>query len=470
MIVQMYFNEWKWFLRNSLLRTLVMVFGVSLTVVTWFGLSQSESQILAQEEAHHHIRAQWDEMEPSNPHSAAHFGSYAFKPMSVLSSVDEGINGITGNVLRLEGHTQNEMMFSEASQSQILSKFGKLKPSLLFQFLIPLLLLFLSFDAYPREIQSGRLKLLVNQGVSISRLVMAKVSCVWTIGLGLLVITLCTQILFAPAGLEGDQWTRLFVLMTTYSMYYLVLINMTVLMSLWLRSATASISVMIGLWILWTIFVPKIIGNVAEQMVSLPTRIEFQEAMSQDRSEGIDGHNPSDERRNKLEQDTLTKYNVETLEELPINFAGIVMQADEEYGNDVWDKHFGQLYIQLEHQKGIVQYSGLLNPFSSVQSLSMGTAGTDMFHHLDFLRQAEDYRRIFIKTLNDEYAFGGAKTGERGWKADTAFFQSVKDFTYTQPSLGTVLSKYIVDIVVLFMWSVLSILLLTTVSKRSSVL
>ena len=470
MIVQLYLNEWKWFLRNSFLRTLAVVFGVSLIAVTWFGLIQNQAQLDAQEQAHEHIRAQWDEMEPSNPHSAAHFGSYAFKQTSVLSSVDEGINGITGNVLRLEGHTQNEMMFSEASQSQVLSKFGKLKPSLLFQYLIPLLLLFLSFDAYPRERRSGRLKLLVNQGVSIFQLVLAKVCCVWTIGLALLVMTLCTQVLCAPSALNPDHWIRLFLLMTGYATYYLVLINITVVVSLWLRSATASMSMMLGIWILWTVFLPKITGSVAEQMVPLPTRVEFQEAMSQDRAEGIDGHNPSDERKKRLEEETLKRYNAQTLEELPINFSGIVMQADEEYGNDVWDKHFGELYRQLENQKNLVQYSGLANPFGAVQSLSMGTAGTDMFHHLDFLRQAEGYRRVFIKTLNDEYAFGGSKTGERGWKADTAFFQSVEDFTYAQPSIRTVLSNYLVDIVVLFIWGLVSFVTLGIVSKRSSVL
>ena len=71
------------------------------------------------------------------------------------------------------------------------------------------------------------------------------------------------------------------------------------------------------------------------------------------------------------------------------------MQADEEYGNAVWDKHFGALYVQLEEQKNIVQVTGLINPFISVQSISIGSAGTDMYHHLDFLRQAEDYRRIY---------------------------------------------------------------------------
>ena len=68
-----------------------------------------------------------------------------------------------------------------------------------------------------------------------------------------------------------------------------------------------------------------------------------------------------------------------------------------------------------------------------------------MFHHLDFLKQAENYRRVFIKTLNDEYAFGGSRTGERGWKADTAFFQSVEDFKYVHPTFFDLSSKYVTD-------------------------
>ena len=145
------------------------------------------------------------------------------------------------------------------------------------------------------------------------------------------------------------------------------------------------------------------------------------------------------------------------------------MQADEEYGNEVWDKHFGSLYRQLENQKKMVQYSGIINPFGAIHSLSMGAAGTDMFHHLDFLKQAENYRRVFIKTLNDEYAFGGAKTGERGWKADTAFFQSVKDFAYQSPSFSNIASKYLLDVLVLLFWFVASLLLLLS-SKKASVL
>ncbi|MAQ69893.1 MAG: hypothetical protein CMD23_02220 [Flavobacteriales bacterium] len=155
---------------------------------------------------------------------------------------------------------------------------------------------------------------------------------------------------------------------------------------------------------------------------------------------------------------------------MPVNFSGILMQADEEYGNDVWDKHFGNLYKQLEIQKRNYQLSGFFNPFASVQSLSMGTAGTDMFHHLDFLKQAENYRRFFIKKLNNEYAFGGSKTGDRSWKADTEFFQSVKDFSYSFPVFLSFVSKYILDILFLLLWSVCLLFLLKYSSEKTIIL
>ena len=256
----------------------------------------------------------------------------------------------------------------------------------------------------------------------------------------------------------------------SYSFYYLIIVLLTIFISLALKSATGALSLTMVVWVLWTIFLPKIIGKSVEKISPLPSRVAFQNAMDSDRSKGIDGHNPSAEREGELIKETLAKYNVNNLEELPVNFTGILMQADEEYGNKVWDKHFGDLYTQLQTQKMYYQLSGFFNPFVSVQNLSMATSGTDMFHHLDFLKQAENYRRFFIKKLNDEYAFGGAKTGDRDWKADTEFFQSVKDFSYQFPSFISFLSKYIVDIFLLFIWFFILMLSTMFLSKKNTVL
>ena len=96
----------------------------------------------------------------------------------------------------------------------------------------------------------------------------------------------------------------------------------------------------------------------------------------------------------------------------------------------------------------------------------MASCGTDLLHHLNFLVSAEEYRRYFIKTLNDEYAFGGSKTGESGWKATNDFFRSIKDFSYKESTFASVFYKYWIDIFCLVFWSFGLILLIIALSKK----
>ena len=229
------------------------------------------------------------------------------------------------------------------------------------------------------------------------------------------------------------------------------------LLSLILKNNTGALSLTVIIWVLWVVFLPKIIGNTVEKIKPLPTRVEFQKEMDNDRSQGIDGHNPSNKRKDELVQKTLAQYRVANLEELPVNFRGILMQADEEYGNKVWDTHFGALYIQLQKPKNIYQFSGIINPFASLQSLSMGTAGTDMFHHLNFLRQAENYRRNLIKKLNNKWRDGN-------W--NKSFFQSIEDFKYQTPSFLILIKNYVIDILCLSLWSIILIVSLKHLSKK----
>ena len=444
-----------------------MVAGIGLLfTVTIFGIAQNNKQIKSQQDAHSYIRAQWDEMDPSNPHSAAHFGTYAFKPNSILNCLDEGVNAVTGLVLRLEGHKQNEVTFSEASQSLTVSKFGKFKVSLIFQFIIPIFLIFLAFNTYTSEISSGRLKLLLIQGNSLRTIVFAKIFSLLSVATILLLFTLMVQLFFNFSYIKLDHIIRLNVFFWSYFIYYFIIISFTVLLSLIFKRNTSALSLTIITWLLWTIFLPKTIGNFTESITPLNTRIELSEKMQEDRSKGIDGHNPFDSRKKDLEQEVLVRYDADSISQLPINFTGILMQADEEYGNKVWDKHYGQQYKNLETQKSNYQLSGLINPFASLQSLSMASSGTDLLHHLDFLKAAELYRRYFIKTLNDEYAFGGSKTGDRGWKASNEFFRSIEDFRYKEANFSSILFKYFTDIFCLLFWSLSLVVAINYFSRK----
>ena len=99
----------------------------------------------------------------------------------------------------------------------------------------------------------------------------------------------------------------------------------------------------------------------------------------------------------------------------------------------------------------------------------MGFAASDNCHHQEFLVQVENYRRGFIKTLNDEHAFGGSKTGEWGWKADNAFFKSVPDYKYQPVALASVFPNYVPDLMLLTGWTVFISLLLILVTKKMQI-
>jgi ABC-2 type transport system permease protein len=463
-------NEWLYLFRTRVLLGTSVAFLLVLMVSVVLGYYQTKKQTQNYQTAQKHVREQWESIKEMNPHGAAHYGTYVFKPTTLLSTLDEGVNSITGNVLRVEGHVQNEIVHSEASQMMAVSKFGKLKSSLLLQYVVPLVLIFLAFHSVSQEKQSGRLKLLLLQGTKLHQLILAKTFSVWLYGIALLTVTILTYTLINLQTLDADILTRAAGFFLAYCLYYFIVSGLTVFFSARWQNATVALTSMLGIWIIWTIFLPNMMMSTVEKLYPLPSRNEMQTAMKEDRSKGIDGHNPSAERKKELEKEVLKKYNVDSLSQLPINFDGLVMQADEEYGNKVWDKHFGHLRRVFSAQKRAYQLGGIINPFVSLRNTSMGFAASDNLHHQEFLVQVENYRRVFVKILNDKLAFGGSKTGDWAWKADNAFFKSVPDYSYKPIALASVLGSYAWDVFFLAFWTFLVTALLFFGTKKMQIL
>ncbi|MEM1219758.1 MAG: DUF3526 domain-containing protein [Bacteroidota bacterium] len=463
-------NEWLSLSRHRVLLGLSVGFLGLLFLTIYLGNLQSKEETKQYIKAKDHLREQWERIDSMNPHGAAHYGTYVFKPSTLLSSLDDGVNNITGKVLRVEGHVQNEIVYSEASQNKTISKFGKLKSALLLQYIIPLFLLFLAFQSIHGEKLSGRLKLLLLQGTKPSKLLFAKTLAVSLYGIGLLLLTILASSALNYESITGDIIDRAALLLLVYSLYYFILTALTIYLSARLTNANLALTTMLGAWIFWTIFLPNILMSSVESWHQLPSRERFKAAMKEDRSQGLDGHNPADERAQKLEETILKEYGVDSLSQLPINFDGIVMQEDEEYGNQVWDKHFGNLRMIFEQQKRSYQLGGLVNPFIALRNASMGFAGSDNLHHQEFLVQVENYRRVFIKRLNDEHAFGGSKTGDWDWEADNAFYKSVNDFDYRPTAISSVLGSYLFDLIILAGWATLAIVLLFLAAQKMRIL
>ena len=78
---------------------------VAATAVGWRGWSEVRAERgRAEAEARHQFEGQ----EEKNPHAAAHYGLYVFKPKATLAFLDPGVDPYTGVSVYLEAHRRND--------------------------------------------------------------------------------------------------------------------------------------------------------------------------------------------------------------------------------------------------------------------------------------------------------------------------------------------------------------------------
>ncbi len=119
-------------------------------------------------------RQNWLAQGTKNPHSAAHYGVYAFKPRNVLSFVDQGVDPYTGVAVWLEAHKQNDFKYRPVQDANALARFGDLTAAAVLQILVPLLIVLLAFSAFAGEREQGTLRQLLAIGIPRQSLVAGK--------------------------------------------------------------------------------------------------------------------------------------------------------------------------------------------------------------------------------------------------------------------------------------------------------
>jgi ABC-2 type transport system permease protein len=115
-------------------------------------------------------------------------------------------------------------------------------------------------------------------------------------------------------------------------------------------------------------------------------------------------HNPNDPHFAQFKADTLAKYGKTRVEDLPVNYGGLVMLEGERLTTSVFTEQAQQLQRALSSQSAWVQQFAWLNPLLSVQRASRSAAGSDLESHLYFLNAAEVRRYALVQRLNHIHA------------------------------------------------------------------
>jgi len=452
-------EEWREWLRSRLTVLSFIVFTLLLlftTVLTMLDAQEAHHQRLhMQEQAEDAFLSQPDR----HPHRMVHYGHYVFRAPPPLSYFEPGVYAVTGQSLFLEGHRQNSVMFADARAEARTGGFGALTPAKLYHLFLPLLIIALGHGVILREREARTLGPLLSQGVSGARLYRGKL-----LALAVLIGLLSLPALFSSvaASLSGENLLASTTLYLGNLLYLGVWAALALLLSLIAPSRGIALGVLCGVWVLTVLVIPRI--GVTSASFALPTegKILTDMRMNEDLRKLGNGHNAADPAFAKLRANLLAQYDVDSVEELPVNFRGIVSSRNETDTTETLNAYANKRMQRERDQAAHLSAYGWLSPYLAVGNASRHLAGTDLETHHRFLREAEAVRYDFVQGLNQAHiealsyeADMNRNSGEEGARrarVDASNWQVLDDFRFAPAPAIERLSRASAKLTSLGLW------------------
>jgi ABC-2 type transport system permease protein len=415
--------------------------------------TESEETFLAQPDRH--------------PHRMVHYGHYLFRTPTPLSIVDPGLDAVTGQSIFLEGHRQNTAMFAESAASADLGGLAWLNPAMVYQLFAPLIIIILGYGSVVREREASTLSSMLAIGVTGRQLLAGKA----------LALIICTMFLLLPLALggmlalsKGESIAAVFALLGIYFLYLVVWTLLTLLVSTLFKKRSTVMAAIIGVWLILCLVLPSIAVNFATGSEPLAGKIETDLKMLSDLRKLGDGHNANDPAFQKLRADLLKKHKVDRIEDLPINYRGIVAVEAEQKLTEVLNEYADSRMAIEAKQEDIISTYGALTPALAIVFASRSIAATDLAHYHRFQREAESVRFDFVQGLNrahvEELSYQddiNRNKDEASWlraRVDASNWQVLDQFSFQAASVSQRIENALSSIGMLLAWLVISLVLL----------
>ena len=402
---------------------------------------QVDHQRKEREEATKMERDNWLNQGRKNAHAAAHYGVYVFKPVAPLSVFDRGLQPFVGSTVYLEAHRQNQAAFLPAQDSTSMRRFGDLTAAACLQLLLPLLIILFAFGALAGERESGTLRQVLSLGVRPAFLVFGKAMGLGG-ALGVLLVPIAAGGIYVFSGISGmgtatdESWLRLALMACAYLLYLGAILVISLTVSALAPTSRSALSILLVFWAVNAVLAPRLASDLAQRSHPMPKLAELDAKLLEARKQALNSHNPN----SPAMKEFIEKHR-DASGKLPPNFEVLLMEESERQTNQVYEKHFGEIWDLLEAQDEVVTWTGLAAPLLGLRSASVALAGTDFTHHRHFSIAAEDHRREFIRMLNNSHGASGRELWEK-----------LPPFRYQPPSLSQAVSVAMPGLTILCLW------------------
>ena len=346
----------------------------------------------------------WNAQGVVNPHSAAHFGRHAFKPVSALALLDPGVLDYVGTLVRLEAHRQHPAGGTPTDADTALASFTPFTVAGALTIFAPLVLVLAGFSAFSGESARQLLRQELAAGISPATLLWGRALA---LGGGVLLILLLVGGVAAAILLQGDApvpgFQRLALMLAGYGVYLGTMVVLIMGVSACCRSARVALTSLLALWLVGSLLMPRLAPMIAASLYPVPSLPELNENAAESFATSLDAGNPKQTRSERVRALALEKYGVKKVEDLPVNLSGFTMEYSENLSTQAYRRHFAEVQALYARQRDLQRGFSIFSPMVAIKAWSAAWAETDVAAHQRFLRAAEDYRYELVQRLNRDY-------------------------------------------------------------------
>ena len=392
----------------------------------------------------------WVNQGERNPHAAAHFARYAFKPLTEFAAFDPGITDHSGMALWMEAHNQNPAVFRRIEDMGEAARLAELSPAWILQYIAPLFIFLILFGAVAGEREAGTLRQMATSGTGSRLVVVGKLLGAILVFSLILTPAVLISIFFnqthGSAPILSDSSSRFAGLLILYSGFILTIGALAIGVSALFKEKRNALILLVGVWALSFMMLPRLGSSLATTIYPQPDSVTISQELSKAASAAV-----SDKTyQAKIQQEVLAAYDVSTVKDLPINYVGYSLQKAEEYAYPLFGEIYSGLDATYQGQERVLDWVSFMSPVIAMKKLSSGLSGTDRIHQKAFTSAVEQHRRETVQLLNGDYMRKGISS--RRYTANEELWQQVKDFSYTPPRFFSNIQSYTLSIILLMFY------------------
>jgi ABC-2 type transport system permease protein len=234
------------------------------------------------------------------------------------------------------------------------------------------------------------------------------------------------------------------------------------------RRAQPALITSIALWVSLWLVLPRLATATATELHPVPSRAQLEASIARAARDLGDSHDPNNPHFADLKKSTLEQYGVARVEDLPINYAGVVMTESERVSTAVFDDFHDALAASYGAQNALTLSTGLYTPLVAVRALSMALAGTDGHHLARFEADVEAHRYDFVQRLNELHTREIRFENDKAQRVDASTWASFASFSFERPNAGFALANVGAAALALALWTALAGLGLCAVNEDRS--